>query len=135
MFRQRLDVNDRILMSLNDPNREKSLEELCELLNSTMYKDEASMEEATSDLGAWVGDYLQDAGYNPHTSSAIIKQMIMTAMPPINDDQVYSPENLETCLLRSRRTLKKYEQETGVHDQKWRFSDTLGKGSSAVFYS
>jgi hypothetical protein len=136
-FEQRLAILDRVLMALQDPEKERTTEEVCSMLNAAVYGHTESMNEATNDLGQWVGDYLQDAGYNPHTTSTLVKQMIMTALPPISYDKKYTPDNLEHAILRGRHVYKKYAEhfETVEKEKEWSFSDALGKGSTAVFYS
>lgn len=136
-FEQRRNAGDLVLKALSDPNNEKSAEEFCEMLNASVYKDERTMNIATSELGTWVGEYLADTGYNPHTQSTIIKQMVMTAFPPINFDGSYTPENLETSLLRARQVLEDLMKEHESQESKttWTFSNAFGNGTHAAFYS
>ena len=135
-FKQRRDMGDRILTALQDPSNEKGTEEFCSLLNNAMYRNqEAAIEEATNDLGKWIGDYLEDTGYNPHTQSLVIKQMILSAFPPINRDKEYTPENMEEALLRTRQIFNQYLQLKENKERNWTWRQALGKGQSAVFYS
>ncbi len=136
VFTQRMLTMDRVLAAIYDEKQEKSPEELCQMLNASIYCDEAIVNEAVADLGKWIGDYLQDAGYNPHTSSAVIKQMVLTALPPINFEKEYTPENLKLALLRARLVFDRYAHgHRNLQKADWTFSDALGKGSSVVFYS
>ena len=136
MFKHRRDVGDRILTALQDPNNEKSQEEFCTLLNSAMYRNqEQAIEEATNDLGKWIGDYLEDTGYNPHTQSLVIKQMVLSAFPPISREKEYTPDNMEETILRTRQVFNQYLQVQERKENNWTWGKTLGKGQSAVFYS
>lgn len=135
LFLQRMATIDRVLLALYDPEPEKSPEELCQLLNSSMDCDEEIMTEAIIDLGKWFGDYLHDAGYNPHHSSAMIKQMVLTALPPISFEREYTPENLQLALLRGRHVFARYAQgHKMLKEEDWSFSDAFGKGAAVVFY-
>lgn len=136
IFLQRMLTSDRVLVALYDQNPEKSPEELCKMLNASLEGDEDIKNEAVGDLGKWIGDYLQDAGYNPHTNSAVIKQMILTAMPAITFDKEFTPENLKLALLRARHVFGRYAQSSRkVQEKDWTYSDTFGKGSMVAFYS
>lgn len=136
IFAQRMDVTDLILAAVNDLDQEKTKEELCQMLNYSLYGNKETMDEATTDLGQWIGDYLQDAGYNPHTLSTVIKRMVMTALPPIADDKEYTPENLELTLLRERYVFDRYTTaHRNLQKKDWTFSNALGTSSVPVFYS
>jgi hypothetical protein len=72
-IRFRMMLQDRILAGLakaeSDPDKLVfSKEELVEMLNAMMITEEDEMEHATNDLGVWMGQYLADNGYSPHTS-------------------------------------------------------------------
>ena len=134
-FRQRRDILDMCLTALSDPNNTKTTEEFCQLMNSSIESSHDQVQVATKDLGQWIGDYLQDTGYNPHTQSAILKLMILAAFPPINTDEKYTPDNLESALVKSRRVFNQYVELTERKERNWGFRDALGKGSSVVFYS
>jgi len=136
VYKQKMKVHDQLLSALNDPNSGRDKNEFCALMNAGLYKDQAATKEATADLGKWIGDYLEDTGYNPHTQSVAIKQMVLTAFPPISRDKEYTPQNIENALLRSRQVYNKYlsayEKE---QKNEWTWSNVLGTGSSSVFYS
>ena len=100
-------IHDAALAELSDPESSVDKQEICDLLNKAMKGDPDVMAERTTELGQWIGDYLQDNGYAPHVNSILIKQMILTAMPPIQRGD-YTPENIEPALLRSRYVLGKY---------------------------
>mmetsp|Transcript_50181 Transcript_50181/g.76356 ORF Transcript_50181/g.76356 Transcript_50181/m.76356 type:complete len:724 (+) Transcript_50181:93-2264(+) len=134
-FETRMEMNDRILTALNDPTRERNAEELCDLLNYGIYSDAETAQEARSDLGQWVGDYLDDAGYNPHTTSVMIKQMIINALPPIKKEKEFTPENIEGSLIRAREVLNRHLELRKEEDKKqWSYAQTLGT-APPVFYS
>jgi hypothetical protein len=135
VFETKMELGDRILAALDDPNKERTSEEFCALLNDGFYSDPDTAQTATSDLGQWVGDYLEDAGYNPHTSSVLIKQMVLTALPPLKKEKEYTPENLEATLIRTRQVLNQYlELHDAEEQKKWTFAQTLGT-APPVFYS
>lgn len=135
-FMARIRTIDRILTALDDPESEKTPEEMCAMLNATMYKDRAVMDEESKNLALWIRDYLEDTGYNPHLNSTTIKKMIQTAFPPISFDRDYNPTNLENALLRSRQIFGRYVSETDTEKSyRFTFSETMGTGQAAVFYS
>ena len=125
-------IHDAALAELSDPNSEVDRQEICDILNKAMKGDPDIMAERTTELGQWIGDYLQDNGYAPHVNSILIKQMILTAMPPISRGD-YTPENMESALLRSRYVLGKYAN----HEEKrlTLFRGVLGKGQRPQFYT
>lgn len=112
-FRFRMDLQDRVLAGLakqeHDPdNLVFTKEELVGLLNTLMQTDKEVVDKATNDLGHWMGQYLSDNGYSPHTSSVLAKQMFMTAFPPLTRDKKVTEDNVEEWLLRSRRVMSRY---------------------------
>jgi len=107
-FRFRRALQDRVLNAIADPENAMTADQVCEFLNETLGGDPQVKEEATRDLGAWVGDYLKGNGYNPHVHSIMIKLMVMKAFPSITQDEVVTPENVERVLLRSRRVMNQY---------------------------
>mmetsp|Transcript_9995 Transcript_9995/g.11986 ORF Transcript_9995/g.11986 Transcript_9995/m.11986 type:complete len:296 (+) Transcript_9995:147-1034(+) len=136
VYLQKMKMHDQLLSALNDPNSGRDKNEFCKLMNAGLKKDQQAIEEATMDLGKWIGDYLEDTGYNPHAQSVAIKQMVLSAFPPITRDKEYTPENIEHSLLRSRQVYNKYHSH--YEEQKkndWSWSDILGTGASSVFYS
>eukprot|EP00934_Nitzschia_sp_Nitz4_P000349 Nitzschia sp. Nitz4//scaffold439_size10204//1263//3507//NITZ4_009078-RA/size10204-processed-gene-0.0-mRNA-1//-1//CDS//3329551863//349//frame0 len=84
LFESRTRVIDRVLMALNDPSHEPSPEEICDVLNKTAVHDPRIINDASTDLGQWIGEYLDDSGYAPHLHSTTIKQMILAALPPLS---------------------------------------------------
>eukprot|EP00934_Nitzschia_sp_Nitz4_P007181 Nitzschia sp. Nitz4//scaffold25_size161228//149956//152292//NITZ4_002456-RA/size161228-augustus-gene-0.120-mRNA-1//1//CDS//3329544664//7171//frame0 len=126
-------VTDRILMALNDPSQEQSPEELCDLINKTAFQDPHVIDEASKDLGNWIGDYLADAGYAPHLHSTSIKQMILMALPPISFEKELNPENLEMAMIRTRQVLGHYV-DTSSSKSRLTFAGTLGNGHTPTFY-
>jgi len=118
-FEFRRELADRILAGLasgkDDPeNLEFSKEELVQFLNTVSRGDNQDQElihQATTDLGVWMGDYLEDNGYSPHTASVLMKQMFMTAFPRLTDDgPELTEENLEEYLIRNRRVMNSYAE-------------------------
>eukprot|EP00934_Nitzschia_sp_Nitz4_P006897 Nitzschia sp. Nitz4//scaffold25_size161228//144463//149493//NITZ4_002455-RA/size161228-augustus-gene-0.119-mRNA-1//1//CDS//3329544661//6887//frame0 len=105
LFEARTRVIDRVLMAFNDSSHEPSAEEICEVINKTAFQDAHVIDEASQNLGKWIGEYLADAGYAPHLHSTSIKQMILTALPPISFDKELNPENLENAMVRTRQVL------------------------------
>ena len=126
------DIQDRSLAELSDPESSVDKQEICDILNKAMKGDPGVMAEKTTELGQWIGDYLQDNGYAPHVNSILIKQMILTAMPPIQRGD-YTPENIEPALLRARDILGRYAN----HEEKrlTLFRGVLGKGQRPQFYA
>lgn len=115
-FRFRMSLQDRVLAGLakseKDPdNLVFSKQELVEMLNTMMVVDKDVTEKATNDLGVWMGQYLADNGYNPHTSSVLAKQMFMAAFPPLCRDERATEENITEWLLRSRKVMSRYVEE------------------------
>lgn len=77
-FKFKMMVQDRVLAGLaeakNDPdNQVFKKQELVQMLNTMMTTDDDVMQKATSDLGIWMGQYLADNGYSPHTYSVLAK--------------------------------------------------------------
>ena len=99
-----------MLAELSAPNDGFSAQELSDLLNTDWRssRDSEAANAATADVGRWVSDYMKDNGYFPHANSLLIKQMIMSAFPPITTDNEITPENIEDTLIRSRYVLGKY---------------------------
>ena len=118
-FEFRRDVADRILAGLAGGKQDSdglnfSREELVQFVNTMRGddQDQIIIDQATSDLGMWVGEYLADNGYSPHTTSVLMKQMFMVAFPPliINGPEV-TEENVEGYLIRQRRLMNGYVEQ------------------------
>jgi MFS family permease len=139
-YKFRIEFADRMLQELYSSNSigEVTAEQFCQHLNATVYKDKEAAEEATHDLGCWVGDYWMDTGYTPHTQSVILKQMIMAAFPPIRTnaaEQEYTPEILEDSMLRHRNVMTKYLGAAEKVDSKFRWSTIMGTNGNQISYS
>lgn len=115
-FRFRMNLQDRVLAGLANGEKDAdnlvfSKKELVEIFNTMMITDKDVTEKATNDLGIWMGQYLKDNGYNPHTSSVMAKQMFMAAFPPLCRDDKATEENVTAWLLRSRKVMSRYAEE------------------------
>merc|ERR1712032_575427 len=54
---------------------------------------EVDREKAKEEMGAWIADYFDDAGYlNWETQCGIYKSMLMSAFPPIDDLDTLKPD-------------------------------------------
>lgn len=136
MFQFKMEMNDRILSELADPRSERDATEFCGFLNTGLYGNEEVVQEHTDDLGRWIGAYLKDKGYNPHTQSLVIKQMVLSAFPPVREEQEYTPENLEETLVKTRRVMNYYLEAQDKPKRNYTWSSVLGNGGGApVFYS
>ena len=136
VFERRMEIDDRILTAISDGEKHNhTVDEFCDMLNAGLYSDPQTMESAKNEIGQWVGDYLQDVGYNPHTASVVLKQLVLTAFPPIKMEEEFTPENLETALVNQRRVYGTYldlhEKEEQEH---WSLGTTLAT-APPVFYS
>lgn len=80
------------------------------------------MDKTANDLGQWMGQYLLDNGYTPHTTSVMMKQMFMASFPPLWEEGV-NEENLEPYLLKTRKVLARYAEQ----EEKNTASKTLAK--------
>lgn len=132
-FRHRSDVFDRILTEMANPDREKDVIELCDMMNAARGGDEDLAAAANTDLGQWIADYLADNGYHPHINSLMIKQMILSAFPSVTCEKEYTPENLGDVLLRSIQVMNEYLQLQEKRKYSW--SKLLGNGGKPTFYS
>lgn len=117
-FKFRRDVADRILASLASGKQDSdglkfSREELVQFANTMRGddQDQIIIDQATSDLGTWVGEYLADNGYSPHTTSVLMKQMLMIAFPPLINGPEVTEENVEEYLIRQRRLMDGYVEQ------------------------
>mmetsp|Transcript_16386 Transcript_16386/g.35420 ORF Transcript_16386/g.35420 Transcript_16386/m.35420 type:complete len:471 (-) Transcript_16386:150-1562(-) len=115
-FKFRMEIYDRVLAGLSkaedDPeNLVFNKEELVGILNVMKGDDQTVIDQASGDLGQWMGQYLGDNGYNPHTTSILMKQMFMSSFPPLTKDKDFNEENVEDWLLRSRKVLNRHVEE------------------------
>ncbi|KAL9182774.1 hypothetical protein ACHAXT_004053, partial [Thalassiosira profunda] len=132
-FRFRLDMYDRVLAGLAKEGRDAEnlvfdKEELVQLVNTMRGEDEALIETTAEDLGKWMGQYLLDNGYTPHTASVLMKQMFMSSFPPLLErtaggDFEANEDNIVPYLLRTRKLLARYVEQ----DKKNTASKTLAK--------
>ena len=120
-FKFRMDINDRALAGLSKPDKDSgnlifNKQELVKLINISKGNDQPLINQTSSDLGQWMGDYLADNGYSPHTTSMFIKQMFMSSFPPLlKDTNEITEENVEQWLVKSRQLMSRYvEQEEAV---------------------
>ncbi|KAL7537544.1 hypothetical protein ACHAXR_007899 [Thalassiosira sp. AJA248-18] len=112
-FKFRMEVYDRVLAGLakeeDDPeNLVFNKEELVNVINTLRGDDQSLIGKASGDLGQWMGEYLADNGYSPHTSSVMMKQMFMTSFPPLTRDKEVNEENVEEVLLKTRKVMARY---------------------------
>lgn len=132
-FRFRRDLIDRVLNAIADPKDEMSEEQICEFLNETASGDPENIQQATGDLGAWIGDYLSENGYQPHMQSVVLKLMVMTAFPSLTQGEAMAPDNVKRALLRVRRVMNKYVE---VEEQKkYSASNIMSSAGAQNFYS
>ena len=136
MFKFKMEMHDRILSELHDPKSDKDAAEFCGFLNTALYGNEEIVQEHTDDLGRWIGAYLKDKGYNPHMQSMLIKQMVLSAFPPVKEEQEYTAENLEEYLVKNRRVMNQYVELQDKRKRNYTWSSVLGHGGGGpVFYS
>lgn len=136
-YRFRHALQDQVLAELTAPNRRFDVDELCDLLNTAIASgDPDEISKSTSDLGQWIGDYMQGNGYFPHVNSLLIKQMIMSTFPSITTESKATPENIEETLVRSRTIMGKYrDHEEKKHGKYSLFQGILGKGHRPQFFT
>lgn len=135
-FEFRRDLADRILVGLasgkRDPdNLDFSKEEFAQFLNTVQRgndQDQDVINTAANDLGIWMGEYLEDNGYSPHTLSVLMKQMFVIAFPPLNDGPEVTEENVEEYLIRQRRLMNSYAE----HRKKTSLLGTLATNTGGV---
>jgi len=117
-FQFRIGLYDRVLAGLekaeHDPeNLIFDKKELVQILKTLKGDNQSLIDQSSSDLGQWMGHYLKDNGYSPHTTSILMKQMFMTSFPPLTRDEEFTEENVEEYLLNTRKVMSRYvEQET-----------------------
>ena len=122
--------NDRLLREVTDPSRRDKLPEICAKLNTALHSDPSLKAEVHQELGRWFADYLNDSGYEAQVAPILIKQMILSAFPPINKDKEYTPENAEKVLLNARNVLSQYI--TLGDDRKYTLEALLGGGGARI---
>jgi len=113
--------------------------EISEDLSNGLTKINHSMEsidpdlaaEVQNEIGKWFVNYLDDAGYYPHTDTPMIKQMIMSAFPVISQEKTYTNENVEQVLLNSFRIIENYI--VLEESKKSTTLDILSLGRGAIF--
>lgn len=135
-FEFRRDLADRILVGLasgkRDPdNLDFSKAEFAQFLNTVQRgnnQDQDVINTAANDLGIWMGEYLEDNGYSPHTLSLLMKQMFVIAFPPLNDGPEVTEENVEEYLIRQRRLMNSYAE----HRKKTSLLGTLATNTGGV---
>ena len=137
-FEFRRDIADRILAGMvasgkSDPdNLDFSKEEFVQFLNTVRgtNQDQDVINSCANDLGVWMGEYLVDNGYSPHTVSVLMKQMFVTAFPPLVDgpEPEVTEENIEEYLIRQRRVMNSYAE----HSEKNSVFGTLAKNTGGV---
>lgn len=116
VFKFRMEIYDRALAAVAGEEQTSgdmifTKEEMVNFLNTLKGHDQELMDKTSGDLGQWMGQYLADNGYSPHTSSVMIKQMFLSSFPPLTRDKEYSEENVEEVLLRSRKLLARYAEQ------------------------
>ena len=138
-YRFRHDLGDQVLAELSAPNGRFDAQELSDVLNSYATSanfDPEAVSAATADVGQWIADYMKGNGYFPPTNSLLIKQMIMSAFPPITTENKITPENIEDVLIRGRYILGKYRDlEERKYGKYSLFEEILGKGQRPQFYT
>ena len=113
-YRYRIDICDRILAELvkEDSGKETIFNkvELVHLIKTLRGENEPLMEKASSELGQWMGQYLLDNGYSPHTTSVMVKQMFLASFPPLVSapGNEVDEENVEDYLLKARKVYSRY---------------------------
>lgn len=108
--------------------------EMTEVLNVALAGgSKEQSEEAERRLGKWVVDYMKDNGYNPHTSSLQIKQMVLNAFPPLYQGDL-TPDSLEEALLNTRKITLMHLHAVRRR-KKYSVSKTLSTSGHQNFYS
>jgi hypothetical protein len=133
-FQARVNVQNHILAEIADPDSGLELQELCDMVNDTLKGDAEMINGTNADLGQWVADYLADNGYNPHVNSVVMKQMVLSAFPPITREKEYTPDNVKDAVLLSNQIMNEYL----AHKKKKKYTWTKVLDNGAVqgrFYS
>jgi hypothetical protein len=134
VFQARVNVQNHILAEIANPDSEMELQELCDMVNDTLKGDAEMINVTNSDLGQWVADYLADNGYNPHVNSVVMKQMILSAFPPITREKEYTPDNVKDAVLLSNQIMHEYLAHK--KKKKYTWSKVLDNGAvQGRFYS
>ena len=84
-----------------------------------------AIEESAAELGKWFTDYLTSNGYWVENDPASMKQMIVSAFPPINDGEL-TPENIQPSMLKMIQTMNKH---IALQDQNTPFQKLLATGA------
>jgi len=132
-FLARADIQNRILAEIAKPDRDKDIQEFCDMVNYAAAGDPEVVKETNDQLGQWVADYLADNGYNPHLNSLVIKQMILSAFPSITQERQLTPDNITDVLLRSNQVMNEYLAYEKKRKYSW--SNTMTIGPQGRFYS
>lgn len=109
-IRFKRDMSGRVLGEIaddTDGTKREKFAELISLANGREAETEGK-EEARDDLGHWIGEYLVGNGYNPHMNPILIKQMVLTAFPPIAMVEECTPGSVEERALKWRQNLNRY---------------------------
>jgi hypothetical protein len=85
-------------------------------------------------MGQWFADHVRESGYYAHVNQILVKQMILTAFPPLMTDEKLTPENLEQFLANKQQVYDRYS--TLAEDEEGRYSlkRLLGNGSTKILY-
>lgn len=115
MFKFRMELYDRVLAGLSEEGSNPDdlifdKDELVRILNVLKGDDETLNAQSAGDLGQWMGQYLADNGYNPHTTPILMKRMFMAAFPPVTRDKDYTEENVEDIMVRTRQVMARYAE-------------------------
>lgn len=71
------------------------------------------------ELGLWFSQYLQYAGYFPHTDPALFKHMIVSAFPMLSEGGRLTPDNAEQYLVDLEEVFTRYieiSDDSGGYD-------------------
>ena len=115
MIKFRRNLYDRTLAGLasdeHDPERFIfNRDDLVHMLNTLKGDNQELNAKASGDLGQWMGEYMADNGYSPHTTSIMMKQMFMLAFPPLQKDDDVTEDNVEELLLNTKKLLDRYSE-------------------------
>jgi hypothetical protein len=136
-FKFRIELYDPVLAGLEsareDPdNCEFIKSELVSMLNATKNMDKEIVHQAQRDLGLWMGQYLEQNGYNPHLMSVMMKQMFIASFHPLSSDPEFTEENVEEYLLKGQRVVSRYvDQKEDVRSSVTKMLGTF----PPIFYS
>lgn len=152
-FNFQKDLNDQILSKLYNERQQLSsggsssaetnkqvAKQYSDALNLLQSGDSDSANKATNDLGVWIGQYLQDSGYTPHIQTQLVKQMIISAFPPVinreGNKDLFTPDNVEDALLRRRQIMNEHLSALERKKNKnYNWGTIIGNGGSQRYYS